>query len=145
MRRDDMGIGEKKGSVEGFRAARVGVDVVVLPRVKRSLERHGSAFLSRFLTPEEALYCRGPRMLERVAGRLAAKEAVMKVLGRGWPAVSWTDIAVLADSSDRPAATLSGKARTFMDSLGLAAIDVSITHDGDLAIAVAIGVTGSAP
>lgn len=78
-------------------------------------------------------------MLERVCGRIAAKEAVMKVLGQGWPAVSWTDIAVLVDASGRPAVTLAGKARAVMDSLGLVAIDVSITHDGDLAIAVALG------
>lgn len=121
-------------------APRIGVDVVSQARVKLSLERHGQAFLSKFLTPQEASYCSGRRTLERVSGRVAAKEAVMKVLGHGWPSVSWTDIAVLPDGSGRPRVTLSGRALGFMDSLGLKAIDVSITHDGGLAIAVALGV-----
>lgn len=129
--------------MRGEGSPRVGVDIVAQGRIRRSLERHGQAFLSRLLTPEEVSYCQGPRMLERVSGRIAAKEAVMKVLGQGWPAVAWTDIAVLPDGLGRPVAALSGKALEAMGTLGFAAVDVSITHDGDLAIAVALGVPES--
>jgi len=78
-------------------------------------------------------------MIERVAGRVAAKEAVMKVIGEGWPAVSWTDIEVLPGASGRPVVSLSGRAREFAAAAGLDVLDVSITHDGDLAIAAALG------
>ena len=118
---------------------RVGVDVVALSRVRRSLDRHKSAFMCKLLTSDEARYCDGPRVEERVAGRIAAKEAVMKVLGRGWPQVAWTDIEVLADAWGRPAVTLRGAALALMQSSGITSLDVSITHDGDVAIAVAAG------
>lgn len=123
----------------GAQGLRIGIDVVPQGRIRRSLDDHEQAFVSRLLTPGEAAYCAGPRMVERVAGRVAAKEAIMKVLGEGWPAVAWSDIAVLPGSSGRPVARLTGRALAVMESLGLAAIDVSITHDGDLAIAVALG------
>mgnify|MGYP005839858917 CR=1 FL=1 len=123
---------------------RVGIDVVTLSRVRRSLERHKSAFMSKLLTPDEARYCDGPRVVERVAGRIAAKEAIMKVLGRGWPQVAWTDIEVLADPSGRPAVTLRGAAEVLMQSSGITSLDVSITHDGDVAIAVAAGLLSGA-
>jgi holo-[acyl-carrier protein] synthase len=118
---------------------RIGVDVVTVDRIRRSLESHGEAFRRRLLTPDESRYCRGPREAERVAGRVAAKEAVMKVLGDGWPAIPWTSIEVLPDESGRPIARLTGKAAEAMRDLGLAAVDVSITHDGNLAIAAALG------
>ncbi len=121
---------------------RIGVDVVPVGRIRRSLESHGEAFRRRLLTPDESEHCRGPREAERVAGRVAAKEAIMKVLGNGWPAISWTSIEVLPDKSGRPVVRLSGKAAETMRELGLSAVDVSITHDGDLAIAAALG-TGS--
>ena len=118
---------------------RIGIDVVPLSRIRTSLDRHKDAFLAKILTPKEGEYCAGVRMIERVAGRVAAKEAVMKVIGEGWPAVSWTDIEVLPGASGRPVVSLSGRAREFAAAAGLDALDVSITHDGDLAIAAALG------
>ena len=118
---------------------RIGIDVVPLARIRTSLDRHKDAFLAKMLTPKEREYCTGARMLERVSGRVAAKEAVMKVIGQGWPALSWADIEVLPDATGRPAVSLFGKAREFADAAGLDALDVSITHDGDLAIAAALG------
>lgn len=118
---------------------RIGVDVVDVGRIRRSLQSFGDAFRRKLLTPGESDYCRGPREPERVAGRVAAKEAVMKVLGLGWPAIPWTSIEVLPDEYGRPAVSLNGKAAEAMSRLGISAIDVSITHDGDIAIAAAIG------
>jgi phosphopantetheine--protein transferase-like protein len=63
----------------------------------------------------------------------------MKVLGKGWPAIPWTSIEVLPDESGRPEINLTGKAALAMSRLGISAIDVSITHDGDLAVAAALG------
>lgn len=115
------------------------MDVVPLGRIRTSLDRHREAFLARLLTPAEAQYCAGARTVERVAGRIAAKEAVMKVLGHGWPYVSWTEIEVLPGAAGRPEVRLTGRALGFAEDAGLDGLDVSITHDGDLAIAVALG------
>lgn len=119
---------------------RIGIDVVPLERIRQSLEAEPSKYAARFLTQSESLYCQGPRIIERLAGRIAAKEAVMKLLGDGWPNVAWTDIEVIS-SGKRPKVNLSGKALTLATSLALDrdSLDVSITHDGGLAIAVATG------
>jgi len=80
----------------------------------------------------------------RIAGRIAAKEAVMKVLGEGWPKISWTDIEISPDEKGRPCVLLTGKALSIARSLHVGQVQVSITHDGDLALAVAVAVpTGS--
>lgn len=124
---------------------RIGVDIVPVGRVSRSLTSFGDAFRKRVLTTGESEYCRGPREAEKVAGRVAAKEAVMKVLGEGWPSVPWTSIEILPGDGGRPNARLSGKALEIFGDLGFSAIDVSITHDAGLAIAVALAVEGSGP
>jgi holo-[acyl-carrier protein] synthase len=118
---------------------RIGIDVVPVGRIRTSLERRKDVFLAKMLSPREAEYCAGPRMVERVAGRVAAKEAVMKVIGQGWPVVGWTDIEVLPGPTGRPCVSLTGRALEHAQAIGLGDIDVSITHDGDLAIAAALG------
>ncbi|MGE5579977.1 MAG: holo-ACP synthase [Bacillota bacterium] len=118
---------------------RIGIDVVPVSRIRTSLERRQDAYFAKLLTPREAEYCAGVRMIERVAGRVAAKEAVMKVIGQGWPAVGWTDIEVLPGPAGRPVVCLTGRALEHAQVVGLEDIDVSITHDGDLAIAAALG------
>ncbi len=113
--------------------------MVPVRRIRSSLDRHADAFIAKLLTAKEAEYCRGPKLVERVSGRVAAKEAVMKVIGQGWPAVGWTDIEVLPGEGGRPRVELSGRALEHARSIDVVDIDVSITHDGDLAIAVAVG------
>lgn len=64
----------------------------------------------------------------------------MKVLGKGWPHVPWTDIEIDRDGSGQPIAKLRGKALELMERHKLAHIQVSITHDGEIAVAVAVGI-----
>ncbi|MGI6643955.1 MAG: holo-ACP synthase [Bacillota bacterium] len=121
---------------------RVGIDIVPIKRIEASLTPSPTRYLAKFLTAAEASYCQkagGVWSLERVAGRIAAKEAVMKVLGQGWPRISWTHIEVLPGSNGRPRVSLSGEARTLSESLGMRDLDVSITHDGGFAVAAALG------
>ena len=120
-------------------ACKIGIDIIALARIDRSLSKHEKAFVQRVFTPGEIMLCDGKRKVEIVSGRFAAKEAVMKVLGCGWPQVSWTNIEILKDESGRPVVTLSGRASEIASSKGIAHIDVSITHDGGVAIAAAIG------
>ncbi len=102
-------------------------------------------YAARFLTEKEFTYCTraaGSLDAQKVAGRIAAKEAVMKVLGDGWPRVPWVDIEVLPGCKKRPSVKLYGNAYAISISMGLTAIDVSISHDGGFAIAAAVGVFG---
>jgi len=122
-----------------------GVDMVDCARLRESIDRHGRRFLERVFTPAELAYCLGKkRETEHLAGRFAAKEAVLKVLGTGWrDGINWTDIEVLNAPSGQPHVRLSGRCREIADQRGLATILVSISHIATHAIASAVA-SGSA-
>ncbi len=119
-----------------------GVDMVDCKRLEESIGRHGRRFIDRVFTPAEQAYCLGKkREIEHLAGRFAAKEAVLKVLGTGWrDGIAWTDVEVRNAPSGQPKVHLSGKCKEVADEMGLASILLSISHIETHAIASAIGV-----
>ena len=122
-----------------------GVDLVDCRRLARAIERHGDRFLHRVFTPGELAYCLGrKRHVEHLAGRFAAKEAVLKVLGSGWSGgIAWTDIEVVPSPAGRPTIKLTGRCRELADAMGLAEIPLSISHVESHAVAFAIGLAES--
>lgn len=125
-----------------------GVDLVHVPRIERVWAQHGDRFLSRVYTDAERRYCLAAQKvtLPRLAGRFAAKEAVMKVLGTGWSGgVEWTDIETLPDPLGKPLVTLRGHTAALAERLGVGYILVSISHAGDYAMASAIAFSGAGP
>ena len=47
--------------------------------------------------------------MPRIAGRFAAKEAILKMIGTGWRGqIAWTDIEIENDASGQPRVTLTG-------------------------------------
>jgi holo-[acyl-carrier protein] synthase len=115
----------------------VGIDMVAIPRVRGVLERHDGRFLRRVYTPEEVAFCRG--RVQELAARFAAKEAVMKALGTGARGVAWREIEVLPDRRGKPLVYLYGRAQERADSIGLRALEVSLSHERDFAIAAVVG------
>ncbi|MBF0170155.1 MAG: holo-ACP synthase [Nitrospinae bacterium] len=119
---------------------RSGVDLVVIDRIERSLARYGDAFVAKVFTRAEAAHCtRRPRPAPSYAARFAAKEAVMKVLGKGVFTIPFTAIEIGADADGRPTVTLHGKAKERADEIGLVSLDLSMSHDGGMAMAFAVG------
>ena len=118
-----------------------GIDVVEIPRLAELLGRHGERFIERVFTAAERAYCRGKkRELEHLAGRFAAKEAVLKVLGTGWVGkISWQDIEVTNNPAGQPLVALSGESARVAGELGIRKVLVSISHTGEWAAASAIG------
>ena len=114
----------------------VGVDMIEIDRVARVLQRHPRRFLERVFTPEEVAFCRG--RVPELAARFAAKEAMMKALGTGARSVAWRDIEVLPDRRGKPLVYLYGGAAERADVIGLGAMDISLSHLADFAIAVAV-------
>ncbi|MFW6133844.1 MAG: holo-ACP synthase [Planctomycetota bacterium] len=121
-----------------------GIDMVDCQRLQAAVDRHGRRFLQRVFTDAELGYCLGRRReLEHLAGRFAAKEAVLKVLGTGWrEGICWTDIEIRNEPSGRPSVSLGGRCRELADGLGMGDVLVSISHVRTHAIASAIGLTG---
>jgi holo-[acyl-carrier protein] synthase len=116
----------------------LGIDIIKVERIRATLERFGSRFADRVLTPAEQRYVRGRP--ETMAGRWAAKEAVSKVLGLGVRGIGWRDIEVERLPTGQPAVRLHGRAADRAEQLGMGRIALSITHESDYAVAVAFGV-----
>ena len=116
----------------------LGIDIIKVDRIRASIERFGSRFSERVLTPNERRYVRDRP--ETFAGRWAAKEAVSKVLGLGVRGIGWKDIEVERLPTGQPAVRLHGRAAARAEQLGMARIALSITHESDYAVAIAFGV-----
>jgi holo-[acyl-carrier protein] synthase len=102
----------------------VGVDMVEVQRVQKALEdpRIGDRFRARVYTAKEIQYCEKKRRgrYESYAGRFAAKEAVMKALGRGWGSkVCWLDIEVARARSGKPEIVLHEKTARLAEEIGV--------------------------
>ena len=121
----------------------VGIDMIAIPRVRAVLERHDGRFLRRVYTDVEVAFCRG-RVAE-LAARFAAKEAVMMALGTGARGVAWREIEVLPDRRGKPLVYLYGRAKERAERIGLRALDVSLTHERDFAVAAVVGVREGEP
>ena len=119
----------------------VGMDLVRVERIATVRAKRGAAFTRRVFTAHEQGECeKGREAALHYAGRFAAKEAVMKVLGTGWgQGVTWLDIEIRSAASGAPTASLSGGAARHANERGIVNLHISITHDGGLAAAVAIG------
>ena len=123
-----------------------GVDMVQCDRLSEMVDRHGDRFLRRVFTDAELDYCLGrKRGIEHLAGRFAAKEAVLKVMGTGWRnGIRWTDIEIRNEPSGEPKVTLTGRCLEIARGRGLTDILISISHIDSHAIASAIGLGGPA-
>ena len=124
---------------------RTGVDLVAVDRVERLVERYARAAETLF-TPRELEYCRARRArYEHMAARFAAKEAVLKAFGTGKSGrMRWTDVEVVSSAgSERPSVRLDGAVAAFAEDHGLSSIDVSLSHSGGLAVALAVTVWDS--
>ena len=119
-----------------------GIDIVETARIKQMVEEHGQRFLDRCFTPAEQAYCARStkRYFEHLAGRFAAKEAVLKVLGTGWRGgIAWTDIDVVKELSGAPKVALTGECARIAAEQGIARWHLSISHIETHATASAIG------
>lgn len=120
----------------------LGTDIVEISRIAQMIERHGEHFLNRIYTTDEITYCQKRKhSYEAFAGRWAAKESVMKVLGTGFiKGIGWQDIEVLSQQSGKPVVHLRGSTSEFADQLGISEVLITISHCRTYATATAIGV-----
>lgn len=119
-----------------------GLDLVECARIAKVFENHGERFLDRILTPaeqERAKQYKAP--IPFIAGRFAAKEAILKMIGTGWRGgIAWTDMEILPDSLGRPVVTLTGETARLAARLGIQRILLSVSHTEQHAAASAIGI-----
>lgn len=114
-----------------------GIDLVDFPRIESMLERHGSRFLDRVFTEREQRDADSTKnRIERLAGRFAAKEAILKLLGTGWRGkIAWTDIEITNNPMGQPVVEFSGEVKRLARECQIEQVSLSITHTANFAIA----------
>jgi holo-[acyl-carrier protein] synthase len=116
----------------------IGVDLVEVDRMRRTLART-PALVERLFTDAERAYCERRRdPTERFAARFAAKEAVMKALGVGLGAVGWHEVEVVRAESGRPSLALTGRAADLAAELGVVRWHLTMSHTTRVAEAIAV-------
>ena len=118
----------------------IGVDLASIPRVRALIASQAQGFLDRLFTKDEQASCADKLdPAPQFAARLAAKEATMKALGAGTAeGVGWREIEVQGGGKTAPALSLSGGAAARADSLGITRLHLSLSHEGDSAIAFVV-------
>ncbi|WP_339148466.1 MULTISPECIES: holo-ACP synthase [unclassified Sutcliffiella] len=110
----------------------IGTDIIELSRIEKIFgQSTKEKFINRILTEQEILigYKRGNSLCEFVAGRLSAKEAVVKAFGCGiGKKVGFQDIIILNDSEGKPICSISENALSRLGIENGLRIHVSISH-----------------
>jgi holo-[acyl-carrier protein] synthase len=126
----------------------VGIDVVTVAEVAAALERFGDRYVRCVFTAQEAAYCRGAAgaaAAARFAARFAAKEATVLALHPHQRWVDWTAIEVRRCRSGRCALVLHRHAASLAVRRGFEHFELSISHDGDQAVAIVVALRGTPP
>ena len=115
-----------------------GIDLVEIIRIKNIFDRFGDRFLNRYYSPDEIKIIRSRKagQIPTLAGKFAAKEAVMTALGSFFDGgVRLRDIEILNSPAGVPYIRM---ARPIADKMGGKKIDISVTHEKKFAVAMAI-------
>ena len=114
-----------------------GIDIVDISRFDRILERGNQPLLDRLFTLGEREYCSHRKnSAQHYALRFAAKEALLKALGTGLRGgLSWQDIEVVHDGNGKPEFRFAGIAAKIVTEKSLSRSFLSLSHDGNCAVA----------
>ncbi len=115
----------------------VGIDVVLVERFARALERTPLLGDRLFTDAERVTSSGNPRSAESLAARFAAKEAVAKALGAP-NGMNWHDCEVVTDPDGRPWLTVSGTVAGVAAERGITRWHISLSHDGGIASAMVV-------
>ncbi len=117
-----------------------GIDIVDVAEMRRWIEDPRDPLISRcFSQTEVDEIGDGVDRVERLAGRFAAKEAVLKALGTGFGAgVAFSDVVIHRSPGAAPVVALSGGAARAADERSITRWLLSISHAGGVAMASAL-------
>jgi holo-[acyl-carrier protein] synthase len=118
----------------------IGIDIIEISRIRGAITRWGDHFLKRIYTDAELALCKN--RAESLAARFCGKEAIIKALNPPDYTVSWRDIEILSESGGKPVVLLHGRLLEQARKLGLSQLEISLSHSGDNAIAMVVGLAG---
>jgi len=123
-----------------------GIDLVAVAELQPWIDDPRDPFTKRcFREAELDSVGNGPNRTERLAGRFAAKEAVLKALGVGLgDGIAFSDVEIIQNSFGVPEVVLHGGAALVANERGVAKWLLSISHEGGMAIGSAIALAKTA-
>lgn len=121
----------------------IGVDIVDIRRITRSVSRFGSRLEKRILAGSELERIETTMPLQAraayLARQFAAKEAVSKALGTGMrQGISFSQIQVLRRTSGAPYVVLTGAAEARARQSGIESVHISLSDERNYAMAYAV-------
>lgn len=123
--------------------AAIGIDIESIHRFKNLVDHVRSqpelGVVGSIFTKEEIGYCLKKRHPHKhFAVRFAGKEAIVKAIGSGFRGeILFSEIGFVSSRLGQPVAKLSGAVQSKFEALNIASVDVSFSHSGEFAIAVA--------
>ena len=114
----------------------IGTDIIKISRMEQFIQRNQLQGRQMILAPNES----GGSNMKSMAGKFAAKEALLKALGIGFSrGISrLTEIEVVKDSAGKPSVITYGLVNDIVNQKNIKNIEVSISHDSDYAIAFVV-------
>lgn len=117
-----------------------GIDLVEIADFARLFLDPTGRFIDRYFRESELTTVgSGSTRIEKLAGRFAVKEAVLKALGAGWgDGVGFTDVEVLTTSAGALSVVLHRELAALAEQHSITGWVVSTSHAGAFAIASVI-------
>jgi len=113
----------------------IGTDIASVSRIDKIYQERKNKFLERILSPDEINIFDKNQKIEFLAGRFAAKEAIIKAMGE--KKIAFNEITILNNSKGKP--YLANK--EFLEEKYLTKIEsfhISISHEKEFATAFVI-------
>jgi holo-[acyl-carrier protein] synthase len=117
----------------------IGVDLITFSRMRDVLETGGKLFMDKVFTPwEQERAETQPDRVAYLAMTFAAKEAIFKTFGIGWETgVQFREIEIREGEHGEPIPVLTGRFAELASERGASRLLLSLSFDGDYAVAVA--------
>lgn len=118
----------------------IGVDIVAISTMRDALKGNSAAFTRKVFTDWELERSQNhPDRAAYLAATFAAKEAIFKTFGIGWESgVQFTEIEVRSGEWGQPLPHLTGRFDEIARERGVSRVLLSLSYDGDYAIAMAM-------
>ena len=117
----------------------IGTDLTDRRRIQRAYDRFGDRFVAKVLSATEIKVFQSMgdgKQVAYLAKQFAAKESVVKALGTGFSkGIALHQIEITRRPTGAPAVNLEGRALTRATELGISTWSISISDDGDYALA----------
>jgi phosphopantetheine--protein transferase-like protein len=115
----------------------IGIDMVEVERLREIIQQWGERARRRMFTSKELKYAHMRKKGEfiHLAGRFAAKEAVVKSLGQP---TRFSEVEISKEKNGRPCVTLKGRTKEAARKRGVRKILITLSHTRTYAVAEAV-------